>query len=398
LHEHTSPNSSLRILIIAHAFPPQVGGVETHLWDICRHLCKRGHEVLCLVGGPETNERCDRVEVVRHPAFTVQYLLAQRETLARDGRDDGLRAELSRVITQTLSRFEPDVIHAHNLLHFAPELAEALITAAERMPIVSSVHDRIGEHLFPEVMALPWAHTLFASQYLKTSLPACAPSSVLWLGVELDKFSPHGSRDSRFAQMERPIIFHPARLLRWKGVEVSLEAFGLLRNRIGRGTLVMCASENAATDQQEIRSLRQLLTHRASQAGIADRLHFLELGQADMPGAYRASDLIWYPTIDEEPLGLVPIEAMACGVPLVVSDSGGMRETVLNNLTGLVVARNDAAALSAAGERLLTDTSLREGFIERGRERAERFDNSRYVDQLVSVYARVLLKDETREE
>jgi glycogen synthase len=383
-------STGLRILTVAHAFPPQVGGVETHLWDISRHLGKRGHRVLCLVGGPEVSESHGPVAVVRHPALTVGHLLAQRGSLARHLRNDKLAATLSRIIEVTSSEFGPDIIHAHNLLHFAPELAEALVAKAEGKPIVTSVHDRVGEHLFPEVTRLPWAHTLFASHYLQANLPRCRPSSVRWLGIELDRFSRHGHSDSRFAGMERPVVFHPARLLRWKGVEIGLEAFGIVRRRLGRGTLVLCASGNAATDHLEISALRDDLTRRAEEMNLGDHLRFLEFAQTEMPAAYRASDLVWYPTIDEEPLGLVPIEAMACGIPLIVSDSGGMRETVLHDRTGLVVPKGDAAALSAAAERLLRDAALRNRLVENGLSQARKFNNDDYVDDLLALYQGVL--------
>ena len=260
------------------------------------------------------------------------------------------------------------------------------------LPIVTSVHDRVGEHLFPEVITLPWAHTLFASHFLQANLPRCFPSSVLWLGIELERFAPYGSHDDRFEDMQRPIIFHPARLLRWKGVEIGFDAFSTLRKRLGMGTLVMCGSEKAATDQEEILVLRQSITARAAQKGLADRVRFLEFTQLEMPAAYRASDLVWYPTIDEEPLGLVPIEAMACGVPLVVSDSGGMRETVVCNQTGMVVPKNNSPALAAAAERLLLDASLRDRLVAGGLVRAKQFDNHRYVDRLVGLYEEVLTR------
>lgn len=378
--------------MIAHAFPPQIGGVETHLWDISRHLCARGHSVQCLVGGAYASERHGGVYVVRHPALTIQYLLHRRNGLDRDHRSDDLCATLVDVVATALRAFKPDIIHAHNLVHFAPELAEALQRCGDGKPIVTSVHDRIGEHLFPEVMTLPWSHTLIASHYLRSSLPVCPSSSVLWLGIELQEFSPYGERDQRLLDMEHPVIFHPARLLRWKGVEVGLEAFGLLRKRLGKGTLVMCGSENAATDHEEISDLRRQLSDRADMLGMGDRIAFLEFTSSEMPVAYRASDVVWYPTIDEEPLGLVPIEAMACGVPIIVSASGGMLETVVNNQTGIVVPKNDALALAEAAERILLDESLRDRLVQGGIERAHTFDNASYVDQLMIVYKRALLQ------
>jgi glycogen synthase len=383
-------SATLRILIVAHAFPPQVGGVETHVWDVSRRLGERGHRVLCLVGGPEARESYGPVTAVRHPALTVGHLLEQRRSLARHLRSAELGATLSCIIGGISSEFSPDIIHAHNLLHFAPELAEALIAKAEGKPIVTSVHDRVGEHLFPEVTSMPWAHTLFASHYLQANLPRCWPSSVRWLGIELDQFGRQGVSDSRFLGMERPIIFHPARLLRWKGVEIGLEAFGIVRQRLGRGTLVLCASANAATDHQEISALRVELIRRAEKMNVGDHLRFLEFAQSQMPAAYRASDLVWYPTTDEEPLGLVPIEAMASGTPLIVSDSGGMRETVLHDRTGLVVPKGDVAALSAAAERLLLDAALRDRLVENGLSRAQKFRNHDYVDDLLVLYQSVL--------
>jgi glycosyltransferase involved in cell wall biosynthesis len=375
--------------MVAHAFPPQVGGVETHLWNISQRLSEHGHDVRCLVGGSQAHDRYGRVEVIRHPALSVQHLLAARSALGDGDRDANLRAALAHLVEGAMSDRRPDLIHAHNLLHFAPELAEALSSSASGVPVVTSVHDRVGEHLFPEVIAFPWAHTLFASHFLQSNLPPCEPSSVLWLGIERHRFTPCGVRDARFLEMERPIVFHPARLLRWKGVEVGFDAFRLLRGRLGAGTLVMCASENAATDEEEIRSLRESLSRRAAREGLGERVRFLELAQSEMAAAYRGSDLVWYPTIDEEPLGLVPIEAMACGVPLVVTDSGGMRETVIANETGLMVRKNDAPALAAAAERLLLDDVLRRHLVAEGLKRAALFDNRKYVDDLSSLYVRV---------
>jgi D-inositol-3-phosphate glycosyltransferase len=105
-----------------------------------------------------------------------------------------------------------------------------------------------------------------------------------------------------------------------------------------------------------------------------------------IPDAYRAADLIWYPTIDDEPLGLVPLEAMACGVPLVVSRSGGMRETVDDGETGLVVPRDDADALAAAAVKVLSDRTLRSSLVHNGLARAAHFGNAAYVDWLEDRY------------
>jgi glycosyltransferase involved in cell wall biosynthesis len=105
-----------------------------------------------------------------------------------------------------------------------------------------------------------------------------------------------------------------------------------------------------------------------------------------MPAAYRGADLVWYPTIDEEPFGLVPLEAMAVGTPLVVLDSGGMRETVTDGQNGLVVPKGDATRLCEAAASLLRDETLRRRLVAAGRRRSRDFDLERFAGQLEKVY------------
>ncbi len=380
----------MQILMIAHAFPPTFGGVESHLWDISVRLAKRGHSVYCLVGGERrSREDFGNLTVVRWPTFTVQSLLARRQGWNPGVISDNLLNELSKIVSESIAEFTPSHIHIHNGHHFAPELALSLFTQVRHIPLINTVHDRVGEHLFEQVMDYSWDHVLYASHYLRKSMPTHSASSVLWLGIDLTKFSPQGPTDPRVATLESPIIFHPARLLRWKGVEVGLGAFLELRRRLGRGTLVLCSSENIVDDQADVQALRKELVALAREAQAADSIHFLDFDRSKIASAYRASNLVWYPTIDDEPFGLVPLEAMACAIPLVVSRSGGMVETVIDNVTGLIVDKNDHYALAHAALRLLTDEALRARIVKQGLELVQLFDADSYVDQLEELYREV---------
>lgn len=377
----------MRVLLVAHAFPPTFGGVETHLWDLSQHLSDRGYTVQCLVGGQESEQSYGAVKVQRYRELSVSYLLEKRSGLDPLTIHKELLENLSTIIESVVSNFSPTLIHLHNAHHFAPELALGFFGQENQLPLLNGVHDRIGEHLYEQVLGYPWAHTIYASNYLYESLPKPkGPCTVLPLGIDLSLFSPVGELDARLIRLERPIIFHPARLLRWKGVEVGLEAFILLRREIGRGTVVLCESSNIVDDQEDMRRLRAALEERARAAGINRSVRFLDFERSEMACAYRACDLVWYPTIDEEPYGLVPIEAMACGVPVIVSDSGGMRETVIPHITGLVVPKNDANALAAAAQLIFEDDGLREDLIEGGKKRAQVFEISNYVTDLEEVY------------
>jgi len=383
----------MRILHIAHAYPPTVGGVETHLWDITHGLTRRGRQVACLVGGdPET--LCvhapdgGKIAVRRTPALSVGSLVDRRRGRPPDFIDPKLLLEQEAILTQTLDDFAPDIVHMHNAHHFAPELAMATLARAAPIPVLNSVHDRVGEHLYPAVLGLDWSRVIYASRYLAETLPTPRPATTLHLGIDLGLFCAEGEGDERLLALERPVIFHPARLLRWKGVLVGVEAFGQLRRALGRGSLVLCESTRTVENQMEMAAFEVEVRSLAAREGVASHLHLLPFGRAQMPAAYRASDLVWYPTIDEEPLGLAPPEAMACGAPLVVSRSGGMLETVSDGQTGLIVPRHDAAALAEAAHRLLSQegAALRGALVDRARREAVRFSGEKYLDVLEQLY------------
>jgi D-inositol-3-phosphate glycosyltransferase len=102
---------------------------------------------------------------------------------------------------------------------------------------------------------------------------------------------------------------------------------------------------------------------------VADRVRLIgQVARADMPALLRSSDLIvcspWY-----EPFGIVPLEAMACGVPVVASAVGGMLDTVVDSVTGALVPPRDPAALAEVICPLLASPSRRAEFARAGLER-----------------------------
>jgi glycosyltransferase involved in cell wall biosynthesis len=341
------------------------------------------------VGGDAVSEETfGKVTVSRRPDITVGSLIASRKGLATEEIHQASLRSLTALVRDSVKAFRPDVIHFHNAHHFAPELALAFFDVARDIPLVNGVHDRVGEHIYTQILELGWAHIIHASQYLMESFPeGDAPKTALWLGIDLAQFAPEGRRDARLDALERPVVFHPARLLEWKGVEVGLDAFIEMRKRLGKGSLVLCASKKIVDDPEGVKRLRARLESTARNAGVEDHVHFLEFERVKIDEAYRSSDLIWYPTIDEEPLGLVPLEAMACGIPLVVSDSGGMKETVVHGETGLIVPKRDARALAEAACTLLTDRELSARCVEAGKQRSDQFDIQAYATTVERIYA-----------
>ncbi|MGC0328415.1 glycosyltransferase involved in cell wall biosynthesis [Streptomyces sp. SAI-170] len=376
----------VRILMVAHAFPPTWGGVETHLADLVRALRRRRHEVACLVGGEESDEVWEGCPVHRRPALRPADLLGVHQEGA-ESREEHRRA-VETLTRRVLDEHRPQVVHLHNAHHYGPQLAHGVLAAVgPGTTVINSVHDHTGEHVLPDVMDLPWHLLLYVSDFLRAALPSRAPSVTLPLGIDASRFCPDGPRHPVFDGLQPPVVFHPARPLPWKGVDVGLEAFVEVRRRVGRGSLLLCSGDDIVGDRGEVRELRERLLKHAARAGVAEHVLLHDFPPLSMGDAYRGADLVWYPTTGEEPYGLVPLEAMASGRPVVVAASGGLVETVVDGSNGLIVPRGDSAALARAALDLLTDERLRRRIVDGGLDRVREYGIDGYARRLEELYA-----------
>jgi glycosyltransferase involved in cell wall biosynthesis len=125
----------------------------------------------------------------------------------------------------------------------------------------------------------------------------------------------------------------------------------------------------------------------AERFGVADRVRLIgQVARADMPALLRSADLVvcspWY-----EPFGIVPLEAMACGVPVVASAVGGMLDTVVDSVTGALVPPRDPATLAEVIGTLLASPSRRADLARAGLQRVRsRYSWNRVAADTAAVY------------
>jgi glycosyltransferase involved in cell wall biosynthesis len=135
----------------------------------------------------------------------------------------------------------------------------------------------------------------------------------------------------------------------------------------------------------------QRLAALAERLGVGDRVSFRgQVPHLDLPELMRSADIVactpWY-----EPFGIVPLEAMACGAPVIASAVGGLIDTVVHGSTGLHVPPRDPGAVADAVEALLDDPAALAAFGERGAERvAARYTWERVAADTERTYERVL--------
>jgi D-inositol-3-phosphate glycosyltransferase len=205
--------------------------------------------------------------------------------------------------------------------------------------------------------------------------------TVVPCGVDLARFTARGPAEPRPPGRHRLVV--ACRLVERKGVGNAVIALAELPDtelHVAGGPPV------AALDADpEARRLRVL----AAEAGVGDRLVLRgRLGREEMPALLRSADAVvcvpWY-----EPFGIVPLEAMACGVPVVASAVGGQIDSVVHGVTGVHVPPRDPAALAAALRELLDHPERRAMLGANGRKRAQRYSFDRIAAATREVYTEV---------
>ena len=230
------------------------------------------------------------------------------------------------------------------------------------------------------------AATLRARQRIDTARLRIVPR-----GVDASVFDPAravGDRVHRLAQTWRlppgaPVVMLPARLTRWKGAELLLDAMAAL----GRPD-AFCVFVGGDQGRQRF---SEGLFARAERLGLSGRVRFA--GHCDdMPAALMLADVVVSASLKPEPFGRAVIEAQAMGRPVIVSDHGGAAETVENGVTGWRVPAGDAAALAGALRHALAlDETERADLAERERDSVlTNYTTTAMQQATISIYRELL--------
>lgn len=216
---------------------------------------------------------------------------------------------------------------------------------------------------------------------LHVTLPGKA--SVIHSGVDLQRFrkpevAPTATRGS-FGIHDRTLVVGTVGwLLPIKGPEVLLEAMGHVWQRRSNIALIYVGKGD----------LEEPLKAMVRRLNVADRVRFLGW-RTDIPDLMHSFDIFVLPSRNEG-MGRVIVEAMAAGLPVVASRTGGLPDLVSDGHNGFLVPPGDAAALGRAIRKLCDTADLRQRMGEQGRRRAEDFSLQRMVDKLDALYIRML--------
>ncbi|MFE5570391.1 glycosyltransferase [Amycolatopsis japonica] len=391
----------MRIAMVSeHASPlaamggADAGGQNVHVAALSSALSRQGHDVTVYTRRDNrrvaaTVETPDGYRVVHVPAGPAKKL-PKDELLPYMG-------EFGRVLRSRWAKDRPDVVHAH---FWMSGLASILAAKDLGIPVAQTFH-ALGvvkrryqgkndtsppDRIRLERMIAKQADRVIATcsdevfELVRMGLPR-SRASVVPCGVDLTTFTPDGGVAGRTARRR---IVSVGRLVPRKGFDLAIAALPSLPDT----ELVIVGGPDAGPLDKapEVRRLRAI----ADRAGVADRVHLPGLvSREQMPALLRSADAVvctpWY-----EPFGIVPLEAMACGVPVVATAVGGLTDTVVDGVTGMLVPPRNPGELAAALRRLLGDASLCESFGLAGADRVRaRYSWDRVASDCLRAYGRV---------
>jgi len=336
----------LRVLVVnwLDRENPQAGGAEIHLHEIFGRMAGKGHTVSALVSGwrgCEPRVMLDGIDVHRSGGrytFSLTAPTYYRRRL-KGGGFDVVVEDLNKVpLFSPLWAGVPVVLLTHHLFG---------ATAFQAGPPPLAAATWLLERPLPAVYR--GTPTIAVSESTRADLErrGIRPEliEVIPNGIDLRHYSP-----GRAGRSARPTLLYLGRLKRYKRIDLGLEATAILA-RQGLDVEVLVAGDGEAAG-----SLRA----KARALGIEERARFLGFVSEEQKLELLRRAWVHVQTSPKEGWGISNLEAAACGTPSVVSDSPGLRESVVHGETGLVVRHGDVGALAAALHRLLRDRELRE--------------------------------------
>ena len=360
----------MKILMHCVYFPPEVGGLESHVYYLCRALAAKGHQVEIVTSrslpGARAHEVMDEVSVwrtwfpARNPVGWAMHALCSTPRYLAQARD-------------------ADILHAQDIASVPPAIIARARTGA---PLVTTFHT---SHFLKRALRPLWKpvlghfvrsadHALAASGEIAGVAEGLAPGvsvESLTNGVETTLFRPVAPT---LSPTERWRLIVPRRLFPKNGVEYLVRAMPLIVERADAEAVVI-------GDGPERTRLEAL----ATELGVADRITFLgRKPNTDMPGLLSSGNLAIFPSLMEA-TSVAALEAMSCALPVAASRVGGLPE-IVDEGVGALFEPSDPRSLADVVVGLLQSRRLDElGSQARDRVVAH-WSNDRLAERHLEIY------------
>ncbi len=357
----------MRILVTSYSIAPGTGGLRVGVLGMCKGLAERGHQVALYTTNTDENKTLDVPLGV--PVFeegVEVYFHAAQLVVCNNVISFPIVKALKNKVLQS------DLVLIHSPYQFTSTVA-AHYCRQFKVPYVLRPHGTLDPFLvYRRRWALKWAYiNLFerrnfnfaaAIQYSSRMeeemtcnfLTVNAPSLIIPEGIDVEDFArlpPRGTFRMKFPEMAgKTLILYLGRFHQKKGLELLIDAFSRVASRCANAHLVLAGTGDRQYVERIIQMLRDL--------GVAGRSTITgQLSDVEKLAALADADLFVLPSHGEN-FGYSVVEAMACGLPVLISDKVGIWQEVAEAEAG-IVTRCHSGQIADAMEKLVNDAGLR---------------------------------------
>jgi glycosyltransferase involved in cell wall biosynthesis len=361
--------------MLSWEYPPRiVGGIARHVEEIAWALAAGGdevHVVTCEFPGAPAEEVYEGVHIHRvtpyTPADDFVHWVHQLNAAMRD-RAHALLTEWTAGAGPTRGLPEEGIVlHAHDwLTHFSA----VPLKHAFKLPLVTTIHateygrnNGIHNDIQRYINSIEWQlcheswRVIVCTEFMRSEVAHALQvpwdkMDVIANGVQAKKFAfdfppeEAAAFRSAYAAPDEKLFFFVGRMVREKGANLLIEALPRVRAQVHNAKLIIVGGGK-----------RDHLERLARDLGVSPHVYFTGfVPDETLLRIYKVIDAACFPSL-YEPFGIVALEAMAAGVPVVVSDAGGLKEVVQHDLSGTVTLAGNVDSLAWGITRALRDTT-----------------------------------------
>ncbi|MBI4673466.1 MAG: glycosyltransferase family 4 protein [Chloroflexi bacterium] len=372
----------MKIALVTPYDYPFPGGVTEHIMQLDREFRRRGYDTRILAASSQDNGPLqDNVIKVSGAVSKFPFSGSNaRVTIA---------PQVYQRVKRILREEKFDIVHAHEPA--APLLCPIVLRHSHAVNVgtfhayreTNTVYQMARPLLRPVYNKLDGR--IFVSQAVRDFTVAQFPGDyrIIPNGIDFHRFADPNLRPIERFDDGRPNILFVGRLDKRKGFRHLIRAFPYIKREIPDARLIVVG---AFDDKDKAPFIRYARTHRLR--GI----HFVGYVSRELlPRYYRTAHLFCAPSTGFESFGIVLLEAMAAGLPIVASDIAGYRLVLTDNKEGRLVPREDPVSMARAAVELLSNPEMRERMAIQGHITAARYDWTHIADQVLAYYQDLML-------
>ncbi|NHV46012.1 MAG: glycosyltransferase family 4 protein [Candidatus Verstraetearchaeota archaeon] len=379
----------MKVLILSWEYPPHIiGGLGKHVYHISKALASKNIDTTVITytdGTSKSEEIIDNVRVLRVNPYSLRY----------PDFTSWIHGMNLLMIEKALKFKNFDIIHVHDWL---TALAGINIKHIMRKPLIATIHSTelgrrrgyLSNDHEKHIHEVEWILTYEAwriiccSNYMVNEVSnffQCPLNKIvrIYNGIDPNSLLPSNNVNRRkYAEDYEKIVLFVGRLVYEKGPHILIEAANILRRNdikflfVGEG------------------SMKPYLLELGKKLGLSEKLYFLGHIPDDILYAiYKMASVAVFPSL-YEPFGIVALEAMALGTPVIASAVGGLNEIIINGYNGIKVTPGSAYELAEAIVKIIDDPSLSKKLIENAKNFVKNFTWEKAAEETIKLYEEVI--------